>query len=266
MEDLAKKLKRLVVRDFLDSTIEEHRECNDDEGFVSSTGDENHLADNFFDGDSYIQKVFLGLYGGDGINRTAYNIIGFSFRSIEFAFLYKFLVRCGVKAPNLGFYVNSSREPDRFRAGYHAAVKWEYTSEGIANIRFNYGFPSSRLYKSDSQKMNAFLCKEGDKIFIIAFFLGWFMADGTIKWNWSGNIQARRIKPQSGNKVILEVIQLLLGQAIPMNGKLLWWNEFLTSKDGLLAEETAPPRSKSFFEYLGQNAILHHPLACLIGQ
>lgn len=159
--------------------------------------------------------------------------------------------------------------------------------------------------------MDRFLNKETDKNFILAFFLGWFMADGTIKWNWSGDIQAKRIKyvcaeisskdkdivlwfqkrlssihvevevykdsksqtilkilnrPEVGNKVISRAIQLLCSQDIPLNGKLLWWKNFLNSKDSLLAEETAPPRSKSFFEYLGKNAILYHPLACLIGQ
>lgn len=87
--------------DFMDSTIDEHRECNEITSFV--TKDMNHLHDDFFDEDDLIQKVFLGLYGGDGINRTAYNVIGFSFRFTEFAFLYKFLVRCGVQEPKLGY-------------------------------------------------------------------------------------------------------------------------------------------------------------------
>jgi hypothetical protein len=134
------------------------------------------------------------------------------------------------------------------------------------------------------------------------------MAYGTIKWNWSGDVQNKRIKyvsaevsskdeymkiwfqkglvgietevykdnkqqsilrilkSESNRITILDAIKRVRLENIPINGKLLWWEKFLQSKDGMLSEDTTPLRSISFFQYLGQDAILHSPLACLIGQ
>lgn len=64
----------------------------------------------------------------------------------------------------------------------------------MANARERYGFPSSKLFDSDDDLLEIFLVLLSDKGSFLAFFLGWFMADGTIKWNWSGKKKSKKVK------------------------------------------------------------------------
>lgn len=94
--------KDYLETDFLDSTIDEHQGCHDNTASPEAV-DSNHLPYGFLNNEQPLApKVFMGYSGGDGINRKDFNVVGFSLRSTEFAFLHQFLVRCGVKEPKCG--------------------------------------------------------------------------------------------------------------------------------------------------------------------
>ena len=311
--NLINEFKKLLlagqnIKEVLEPTTQNYHTFRKRIGVNHKGIDPNHVPDEFFSRHNLSHFVFLGMYGGDGLSRRTHNVVGFSLRSTEFAFLYEFLVHCGAKRPRFSFYANTSQDPQLFKAGYHASVKWEYLSNVMDILRDLFGFPSSLLYDSDDDKLDDFLNGINDEERLLLFFLGWFMADGTILWRWNGDTQHRRIKytcaqissrdgsilswfqkrlksigttiykdsrgqsvlkvvrSEENRRQLLHAMSLMHRENIPMNGKLICWEWFMKSKDNMLAEGTAPPRSKSFFEYLGQEVVANHPLACLIGQ
>jgi hypothetical protein len=97
---VSKKEENYLEADFLDSTIEEQQDYQI--VYNHSTQPSNHLPSSFFDNlNKLLYYLFLGLYGGDGRNKASKGVVGFSFRSTEFAFLYDFLIFCGVQQPKL---------------------------------------------------------------------------------------------------------------------------------------------------------------------
>ncbi|KAI9478194.1 MAG: hypothetical protein EXX96DRAFT_239634 [Benjaminiella poitrasii] len=216
------------------------------------------------------------------------------------------------------FFPDYSYNGTKAKAGHNGFVKWQFESDN--NLLNDYNFAYSNIGKLEERiHMNRKLVNFfNDKESFMAFFLGWFMTEGTIKWEHGDiigdkntrilvyygaevtsprdqyllHLFTKRMRDDLGihvelhknlsksdqavlkilnspetNSFLLEAIKSFKTQNIPLNGKILWWEELLYSSKYYVSDRTAPPLRFTFFEYLkSQTVLLSDHFTLLIGQ